>query len=52
MDGIVDTMGLNEVGGKIEIRFGDADRIDWAWECVSEASKACTSEDPDSTSKG
>jgi hypothetical protein len=28
MDGIVDTMGLNEVGGKIEIEFGDADRID------------------------
>jgi hypothetical protein len=44
-------MGHNEVEGEIEIRFGDADPIDCAWELVSNASEACTSEDSNSTSK-
>jgi len=51
-DGIVDTMGHNEVEGEMEIRFGDADLVDCVWELVSNASDACTSEDSDSTSKG
>jgi hypothetical protein len=27
-DGVVDTMGHNEVEGEMEIRFGDADLVD------------------------
>jgi hypothetical protein len=50
-DGVVDTMGHNEVEGEMEIRFGDADLVDCVWELVSNVSDACTSEDSDSTSK-
>jgi len=52
MDGVVDTMGHNEVEGEMEIRFGDADLLDCVWELVCNASDACTSEDSDSTSEG
>jgi hypothetical protein len=52
MDGVVDTMRHNEVEGEIEIRFGDADPVDCAWEFVSNVSDSCTSEYSDSTSNG
>jgi hypothetical protein len=52
MDGVVDTMGHNEVDGEMEIRFGDPDIVDCVWELLSNASDSCPSEDSDSTSKG
>jgi len=52
MDGVVNTMGQNEVGGEMDIIFGDADLVDCVWELVLNTSDACTSADSDSTSKG
>jgi len=52
MDGVVDTMGPNEVEREIEIICGDADLVDCVWELVCNASDTCTSEDSDSTSNG